>query len=62
MTARESDDIIQWEYDDKIMQKVDIEIYNEVSFKLNSLFGEPEITIKSETDRRLKNHNKKEKT
>ena len=62
MTAREANDIIQWDDDDKVPQKVDIELYNEVSFKLSRLLGEPEMTIRSETDRRLKNHNKKEKT
>ena len=63
MTARNADDRILQETDDKIPQQINYELKAEATLRIfNRLFWETDVRIRSETKIILKNHNKKEKT
>ena len=63
MTARNADDRILQETDDKIPQQINYELKAEATLRIfNRLFWETDVRIRSETNIILKNHNKKEKT
>ena len=63
MTAREADDRILQETNDKIPQQINYELKAEATLRIfNRLFWETDVRIRSETNIILKNHNKKEKT
>ena len=63
MTAREADDRILQETNDKIPQQINYELRDEATLRIfNRLFWETDVRIRSETKIILKNHNKKEKT
>ena len=63
MTAREADDRILQETNDKIPQQINYELRDEATLRIfNRLFWETDVRIRSETNIILKNHNKKEKT
>ena len=63
MTARNVDDRILQETNDKIPQQINYELKAEATLRIfNRLFWETDVRIRSETNIILKNHNKKEKT
>ena len=63
MTARNVDDRILQETNDKIPQQINYELKAEATLRIfNRLFWETDVRVRSETNIILKNHNKKEKT
>ena len=63
MTARNADDRIHRESEDRISQQINDEFQDEATLRIyNMLFWETDVRIRSETKIILKNHNKKEKT